>query len=177
MFKIAAWTIKHDSLLLLSIPGYIRSKILDIFWWLRVDFLKQMQGRMHEVPPCNLGNMRELYLLFFTAQKPLVGQASRSHTNTPHSIRLLWTGDQPDAEPSTYQHTTLTRETFHAPGGIRTHNPSKRGAADPCLISANNIHNDMNMWDAEENLKNVSFVICTPHYNGLRQTTCIMHNR
>jgi hypothetical protein len=41
------------------------------------------------------------------AQQPLVGQglliidASRSHPGTPHSVRLLWTSDQPDAETST----------------------------------------------------------------------------
>ena len=44
---------------------------------------------------------------FFIAQQPLVGQglftveASRSHSATPHSTRLLWTSDQPDAETST----------------------------------------------------------------------------
>jgi len=41
------------------------------------------------------------------AQQPLVGQglriveASRSHSLTPQSVGLLWTGDQPDAETST----------------------------------------------------------------------------
>jgi len=29
-------------------------------------------------------------------------------TDTPHSARFLWTSDQPDAETSTWQHTTLT---------------------------------------------------------------------
>jgi hypothetical protein len=41
------------------------------------------------------------------AQQPLVGQglliikASQSHSATPHSVGLLWTSDQPDAETST----------------------------------------------------------------------------
>jgi len=41
------------------------------------------------------------------AQQPLVSQgflitqASRSHSDTPHSVGLLWTSDQPDAENST----------------------------------------------------------------------------
>jgi hypothetical protein len=49
-------------------------------------------------------------------QQPLVGQnlpiieASRSHTDTPHSVGLLWTSDQPDAENSAWQHTTFTRD-------------------------------------------------------------------
>jgi hypothetical protein len=51
------------------------------------------------------------------AQQPLVGQglliieASRSHSDTPQSVGLLWTSDQPDAETSTWQHTTLKRDT------------------------------------------------------------------
>jgi hypothetical protein len=41
------------------------------------------------------------------AQQPLVDQgllsieASRSHLDTAHSVGLLWTSDQPDAETST----------------------------------------------------------------------------
>jgi hypothetical protein len=44
---------------------------------------------------------------FFMAQEPLVGQdllitrTSRSHSDTPHSVGLLWTSDQPDSENST----------------------------------------------------------------------------
>jgi len=47
--------------------------------------------------------------------------------------RLLWRSDQPDADTSTWQHTTLTETDFHATGGIRTRNPSKWAAADSCL--------------------------------------------
>jgi hypothetical protein len=48
------------------------------------------------------------------AQQPSVGQvllieASVSHTDTPHSVGLLWMSDQPYAETSTRQHTTFTR--------------------------------------------------------------------
>jgi hypothetical protein len=46
--------------------------------------------------------------------------------------RLLWTSGQPDTETSTWQNTTLTKD-LHAPGGIQTHNPSKRATADPRL--------------------------------------------
>jgi len=75
------------------------------------------------------------------AQQPLVGQglliveASRSHSDTPHSVGLLWTSDQPDAETSTSQHPTLTRD-IHVPSGIRTRNRSKRAAADPRFKTA-----------------------------------------
>jgi hypothetical protein len=69
---------------------------------------------------------------------PLVGQglliveASRSHSDTLHLVGLLWTSDQPDAETSDItQH--LEETNTHAPGGIRTRNPSQRSAADPNL--------------------------------------------
>jgi len=48
-------------------------------------------------------------------QQPLVGhshftiKASQSHSDTLHSVELLWTSDQSDADTLTRQHTTLTR--------------------------------------------------------------------
>ena len=35
---------------------------------------------------------------------------SRTYSDTSHSVGLLWTSDQPDAETSTWQHTTLTTD-------------------------------------------------------------------
>jgi len=40
----------------------------------------------------------------------LVIKASRSHSDTPHSVGLFRTSDRPDAETSTWQYTTLTRD-------------------------------------------------------------------
>jgi hypothetical protein len=48
-------------------------------------------------------------------QGPLIIEASRSHSDTPHSVGLLWTSDQPDAEVCTWQHTTLTRDRHPCP--------------------------------------------------------------
>jgi hypothetical protein len=51
--------------------------------------------------------LHEPNAFLFMAQQPLVGQglliieAARSHSDTPHRVRLLWTSDQPDAEAST----------------------------------------------------------------------------
>jgi len=44
----------------------------------------------------------------------LVTETSLSHSDTQHTAGFLWTSDQPDAENSTLQHTTLTRgiQTF-----------------------------------------------------------------
>jgi hypothetical protein len=64
---------------------------------------------------------------FLHGAEPLVGpdlsmiEASRSHSDTPHSVGPLWTSDQPDAETSTWQNTTLTTD-INASGGLSTHN-------------------------------------------------------
>ena len=61
---------------------------------------------------------------FFKAQQPIAGQglstivASRSQSDIPHSVGLLWTSDQPDAETSTWQHTTHTRQITTPPEGF-----------------------------------------------------------
>jgi len=50
------------------------------------------------------------------AQEILVGhgfliiRASRSHSDTLHTERILRTNDQPDTETSAWQHTTLTTD-------------------------------------------------------------------
>ena len=56
----------------------------------------------------------------FTARQPLVGhglliKGSRSYSDTPHSVGLLWTSDQTVAETSTWQHTTLTTDRYPCP--------------------------------------------------------------
>jgi hypothetical protein len=51
-------------------------------------------------------------------------------THTPQSVGLLWPRDRPVAETSTWQHKHSQQTNIHAPGGIRTHDPSKHLAAD-----------------------------------------------
>ena len=47
--------------------------------------------------------------------------------DTSHSVGLLWTSDQLDADISTWQHTTSSkRRTATYPRGILTHNPCKK---------------------------------------------------
>ena len=54
-----------------------------------------------------------------------------THNDTPQLVGLLWTSDQLVAETSTWQHTSHTQQTnIRAPGGIRTHDLSRRAAAD-----------------------------------------------
>jgi hypothetical protein len=68
---------------------------------------------------------------FSIAQQHLVGQglliieAPRSHSDTPHSVGLLWTSYQPDAETSTWRHITLTRNKHPSPP--QNSNPQANG--------------------------------------------------
>jgi hypothetical protein len=76
-----------------------------------------------------------VFMFFFnglTAPRgPRPPHFSRLHDHTfldtPHSVGLLWTSDQ--QRPDNTQHSQQT--DIRAPGRIRTHNPSKRAAADP----------------------------------------------
>ena len=64
-------------------------------------------------------------------QQPLVGQpliieSSRRHSDTLHSVGRLWTSDQPDAETSSWQYTTLTRDGHPCP--LQDSNPQSQQA-------------------------------------------------
>jgi hypothetical protein len=97
------------------------------------------------IPPTNFKLVfiysNTLLAFFLMARQPLGGLGRlifRGFTithfiDTPHSVVLLWTSNQPVAETSTWQHTTLTRDRHSCPKRDRTHNPSKRSAADPRL--------------------------------------------
>jgi len=63
----------------------------------------------------------------------LIIEALRSHSDTPQSVELLWTSDQPVAETYTWHHTTFTRDKYQCPSEVRTLHPSKRAAADTRL--------------------------------------------
>ena len=106
---------------------------------------------------------------FHLVGQGLIIEASRSHSDTPHSVGLLWTGDQPDAETSSW-HTTHSRDRH--PCHRRDSNPhrSKQTAEDPRLRrcghwdwllsgDANVILNWINLWKQwKENRQNVSGV-------------------
>jgi hypothetical protein len=64
----------------------------------------------------------ECFHFFFSLWRPqsysglgrLIVEVSRSHTDTPHSVGLLWTSDRPVADTCIWQQTTFTRD-IHAP--------------------------------------------------------------
>jgi len=85
------------------------------------------------VPYIN-GNQFAAPLFTMTQQPQWAGRASslsriRDHTelDTPQSVGLLWTSDQPDAQTSTSQHTTLT--TDRHPWPRRDSNPQSQQAS------------------------------------------------
>jgi len=77
---------------------------------------------------------RQINFFLPWCKNPPVGQGlltiedSRSHSDTPHLVRFLWTSDQPDAETSTWQHTTLTRDRhpFESPAGFEPTFPASK---------------------------------------------------
>ena len=72
-----------------------------------------------------------VHIFFFIFRQNLVEQGlfviedSRSHSEEPHLVELLWMSDKPVAETFTWQHTTLIRDRHPCPRGFRTRNPSK----------------------------------------------------
>jgi len=65
---------------------------------------------------------------FYTIPGNVPYGTSRSYSDTPHSVELPWTSDQPDAKTSTWQHTTLTTD-WH-PCLRRNSNPQSQQASD-----------------------------------------------
>jgi len=73
------------------------------------------------------------------AQQPLVGhdllifEATQSNSDTPQSVGLLWTSDQPVALtlPGNTKHSQ--EKNVRSPSGIRNRNLSQRVTADPGL--------------------------------------------
>jgi hypothetical protein len=71
------------------------------------------------------------------AQQPRVGQGlltvetSRSHSDTPQSVELLWTSDQPDADLTI--HITHKRQTSMLPAGFEPTIPASERSQNHAL--------------------------------------------
>ena len=81
--------------------------------------------------------MKKIYTPPSRAQQPPGGQslltveAARSHSDTPHLVGLLRTGDKASSSPLRDK-TQFSQETeIHELFGIRTRSPSMQAAADP----------------------------------------------
>jgi hypothetical protein len=88
---------------------------------LRFHRWRQTQNKrhleVHDGSTCKVDLFREEVNIFFLMVRQLLAgqglpsvEASRSRSDTQQSVGLLWTSDQPNAEISTWQHTTLTRD-------------------------------------------------------------------
>jgi hypothetical protein len=99
----------------------------------------------------------------------LIVEVSRSHSDTLHSVGIFRTSYQPDAETSTWQHTTLTRDRYPRPGGIRTRNPSKRTTTARPLGSALCLSTMYKLTDSE--------VSDRPAGIRAKRCLCIFRNR
>jgi len=77
-------------------------------------------------------------ICLFLTQQPLSGPWPShawsfyiTHNDAAQSVRFLWTSDQLVANTSTWQHPTLTTDTYpYSSCGIRNHNLSRRAALD-----------------------------------------------
>ena len=102
-------------------------------WWApnnaskwQMGFNSAFKGLIHD--PFEPSFFLSFFLSFF---RSLTSSTYSLYVYRSHSVGLLWTTDQPVAETSTRQHTTLTKETgIHAAYGNRTHNSSKRASVD-----------------------------------------------
>jgi len=114
-------------------------------------------------------------------QQPLMGQdilfieATRSHSDTPHLVGILWTNDQPDAETSIWQHTAIIRD-IHAQAGFEPVIPaSKRPQTHALDPAAAGIDPQMSRPQKYIKINTITFtemrVHCTFHTNVSLQTS------
>jgi hypothetical protein len=77
-------------------------------------------GKVPTVPYCTsppVGQGTHITILHQppVGQGPLIIEDSWSHSDTPHSVDLVWTSGQPVAETSSWQHTALTKDRNPCP--------------------------------------------------------------
>ena len=77
------------------------------------------------------------------------GLLETSHSDTPHSVGLLWLSDQPDAETPTWQHTSVTTDRHPwPPAGFKLSIPARERPQTQALDrSATGIGPLNNLWN------------------------------
>jgi len=124
-----------------------------------------------------VGNIQTIFSI---TQYPLVGQGlviievSRSHTDTPRSVGFLWTNDQPDAESSSWQHTTLIRDRHIRPPWNSKAQSQQASGRNPRLRPRG--HWDRSAYRLHSSLTTrgditLLIVICNSAYNFLHLIT------
>ena len=75
----------------------------------------------------------------------LIIEASRSHSDTPHSVELLWTSDQSHAETFyLITHNNRRRQTSMPPAGLEPALPGSEGPQTLYIEGAVTIRNHLN---------------------------------
>ena len=106
------------------------------------------------------------------SQDLLLIETSRSHAYTLYSVRFLWTSDQPVAETSTWQDTTLTRVKHKRSRGIRTFPVSERRQTHAVDRAATEIFDH---WNSRFNSHSETEHINVDKKNQLDVTFCILY--
>jgi hypothetical protein len=104
--------------------------------------------------------------------------------HTPHSVGLLLARDRPDAETSTWQHTTLTRDRHPCHRRHSTRKPSKRTATDPHLKPRGHWDQPINMLPVIallgdlkklQEMRNEFRYLCIPKSVALYTPSIVLH--
>jgi len=99
---------------------YCAQAIKSLFWYHEREVITERAEMSVRTPPPSPSRNPPL-----VGQALLTVEASRSHSDTPPSVGLLWKSDQPVTDTSTWQHS------------LQTSIPPRRFestiAADPCL--------------------------------------------
>ena len=92
----------------------LNSQFLSFVYW---------NNRYLFTDPCKIFKCTR-WIFFFKVRQPIVGQGllivevSRSHLDTPQSVRLFWTSYQPDTDLYHTTHDTHKRQTSMPPAGF-----------------------------------------------------------
>ena len=109
-----------------SIASYYASlSLYAIFRWIMA--VRDTSARAH----AHTHTQTQTHIpMALVCQGLLIAEFPRSHSDTPHSVGLLWTSVQLVAETSIWQHKTFRRNSSYGPGKIWTCNMRNRAAAD-----------------------------------------------
>jgi hypothetical protein len=139
-------------------PPIPRIKSGNYFWYVKLatKWVRLWYWLKHVYTP---GYILEVMLLSQWRFDPIAGHGlpslgfTNTLMNTPRSVGLLWTSDQPDAETYTRQHNTLTTDSHPSPSaGFEPANPASERLQTHVLdhaatgIGRSNVTNVKYIW-------------------------------
>jgi hypothetical protein len=107
----------------------------------------------------------------------LITDVSRSHTDTLHSVALIWTRDRPDAETSIWQHTTFTKDRPQCPRFDLNPQSQQMSGRRTTLYVVDRAASGIGMKFVSENgNESQNFGLSTEGRRSLRRCTCRWEN-